>query len=163
MNPLHDAFHLAGYALAHGIWCVSDGEVLIPMVMQELPGNPQRTLTRLAAMEFQNGVELGRTMLERNEAGAACAVVVFDGYLTVGERRRDALFAEVVVYGPPQIRVTLGVPYRQGPFVVHRPKVVAIDGADASLLGDAFPRLWEGVDSHAQAAAVWNAHLDQSE
>jgi hypothetical protein len=60
----------------------------------------------------------------------------------------------------------MAVPYRpesapEG-FAVYRPKfieVIGVDKPDYAALGEAF---FAGVDSHEPAAAVWNAHLDQT-
>jgi hypothetical protein len=60
----------------------------------------------------------------------------------------------------------MAVPYRsqsapQG-FAVYRPKfieVIGLNEADHAALADVF---FASVDSREQAAAVWNAHLDQT-
>lgn len=46
---------------------------------------------------------------------------------------------------------------------MYRPKFIEVTGGsepDYSALAEAF---FTGVDSHEQAAAGWNAHLDQSQ
>ena len=37
-TALPDLMRLAGFALGHGIWCVSDNETLIPFLLSERDG-----------------------------------------------------------------------------------------------------------------------------
>jgi hypothetical protein len=60
----------------------------------------------------------------------------------------------------------VAVPYRprsapQG-FAVYRPKFINVAGADELDYAALAAAFFAGVDSHEQAAAVWNAHLDQT-
>ena len=78
----------------------------------------------------------------------------------------DALIVDAVGYGSERQTMRVAVPYRPLAsalgFAVHRPvffEVVGADGVDHDALTDAF---FAGVDSHEEAAEVWNAHLDTS-
>ncbi|GAA4630411.1 hypothetical protein GCM10023196_055670 [Actinoallomurus vinaceus] len=78
-------------------------------------------------------------------------------YLLTG----DGDLAEDLRRGPDP----MAIPYRPQPqgFAVYRPKFLEVPGryeSDQSGLAESF---FAGVDSHEQAAAVWDAHLiDQS-
>ncbi|WP_205718180.1 hypothetical protein, partial [Actinomadura soli] len=96
-------------------------------------------------------------------AGWVRAVLVVDAYLHLEVGRVDALIVDAVEYVPGRRSLKMAIPYRpqmspEG-FAVYRPKfvdVVGVDEPDYAALADAF---FDGVDSHEQAAAAWNAHL----
>ena len=104
-------------------------------------------------------------MARRQSGGAAHAVFVFDGFITLESGRTDALFVEAVCYGVQRTGFKMVVPYRnslteQG-FAVYRPKFLATEGERPlfDAWGEAFFR---GVDSHEKGAEAWNAKIDQS-
>lgn len=156
---------LAGFFAAHGVWSVSDGATLIPILGYE-NGSGERGMSRFAHDDLGAAANAGREALAANPAGAQRAVLVVDGYVHLDVGRVDALVVEAVEYGPQPLSLTVAVPYRLASspdgFAVHRPKFLAMNGIDrqeAAGLGEAF---FAGVDSHEAAAAVWNAHLDNS-
>ena len=161
---MDSALQLAGFFAAHGIWCVSDGGPLIPILGLE-KSDGKRTMQRLAAPELERGVEVGRDWLARNPEAAVRAVLVYDGYVTLSTGKIDALLLDVRVYSSPAHSLLMAVPYRPATegrqFSVYRPKFISCDlsAPDYEALGSAFFR---GVDSHDKGAAVWNQHLDQS-
>lgn len=123
----------------------------------------ERGMIRFAADDIGAGAEAGRQALLANPNGAARAVLVVDAYLHLATGRVDALVVEAVEYGAQPRTLMIGVPYRPQPspggFAVHRPKVLQhAEAADAAF----FAAFFAGVDSHEQAAAVWQANLDES-
>jgi len=161
---MNSAAQLAGFFAAHGIWCVSDGGPLIPMLAFE-KSDGKRQMHRFAALELERGVEVGRDWPARNPETAARAVLVCDGYVTLPTGKIDALLLDVRVYGPPPHSLLMAVPYRPAAegqrFCIYRPKFLSCDlpAPDYQALGSAF---FCGVDSHGKGASVWNQHLDQS-
>ncbi|MGA3266186.1 MAG: hypothetical protein ABSE16_05115 [Verrucomicrobiota bacterium] len=161
---MDSAIQLAGFFAAHGIWCVSDGGPLIPMLAFE-KADGKREMQRFAAPELERGVEVGRDWLARNPEGAMQAVLVYDGLVTLEAGKVDALLLDVRVYALPPHSLLMAVPYRPATegrqFSVYRPKFISCDLSvpDYQALGSAFFR---GVDSHAKGAAVWSRCLDQS-
>lgn len=161
---MEQALELAGFFAAHGVWCVSEGEALIPMLAQIDQGG-SRSMSRFVAERLEDGVAEGKEKLIANASGCVCAVLVYDGYITLPSGKIDALLMELRSY-LGQISLKMAVPYRgrhtpQG-FAVYRPKFLAYDGNDSpdySKFGDVF---FKGVDSHSQGAAVWNKAMDQS-
>ncbi len=156
---------LAGFFAAHGIWSVSDGATLIPLLRYE-HANGDRGMDRFALDDVGDGARAGQDALQANRRGSARAVLVVDAYLHLDSGRTDALIVEAVEYGPARWSMKMAVPYRPKPspqgFAVHRPKfiqVIGVNEPDYAALADAF---FAGVDSHEAAAAVWSAHLDPS-
>lgn len=153
--------NLAGYFAAHGVWGVSEGETLIPLLGYELPDG-ERGAQRFVLDELADAAEAGQVALESNELGATRAVLVTDAYLEDESGPTDALIVQAVEYVPTRRAVTMAVPYRpaggEGGFAVLPAQLLAVDGwedADLQAIGEGF---FEGIDSHAEAAPVWQAH-----
>lgn len=162
---MKETANLAGFFAAHGIWSVSDSGPLMPMLAFE-SADGERAMHRLVADDIADGVRMGKEALRDNTNNAVRAVLVYDAFLNLDTGRVDALVVEAVSYGPQAGTLTLAVPYRPSDspagFAVHRPKFVEVTGVpetEQDALADAF---FDGVDSHEEAAAVWNAHLDDS-
>jgi hypothetical protein len=162
---MRETARLAGFFAAHGIWSIGDGETLIPILGYEQPGGT-RGMDRLITGGSADATQAGQDALAANRHGGVRAVLVIDAYIQLGTGRTDALIIEAVEYGPPRQSLKLAVPYRPASalegLAVYRPKFIEVTGIsepDFAALGEAF---FTGVDSHEQASAVWNAHLDQS-
>lgn len=158
------AVELGGFFAAHGIWCVSEGEPLTPMVAVESSGD--RKLLRFAAEQLEDGVAQAHDYLDNNPDSSDQAALVYDGYIALPTGRTDALFVVMRSYSSPTATLTMAVPYRNADssdgFAVHKPKFVDWQGGnepDFETLGTAFFR---GVNSHEEASAVWNDHNDDS-
>ncbi|MER7273553.1 hypothetical protein ABT369_03765 [Dactylosporangium sp. NPDC000244] len=152
---------LAGFFAAHGVWSVSEGGPLTPILGYE-EASGQRGLTRFVADDLAEGARKGREALESNMEGWARAVLVLDAYIHLEAGKVDALIAEAVEYGPVRKKLVIAVPYRPEPFAVYRPKFLEIEGVSESEAGNLADAFFNGVDSHEEANAVWNAHLDES-
>jgi hypothetical protein len=156
---------LAGFFAAHGIWSVSDGATLIPMLGFER-GNGERGMSRFVLDDLGAAAQAGREALAANPEGVARAALVVDGYVHLEAGKVDALIVEAVEYGPQHLSLTIAVPYRPparpGGFAVHRPKFLSMTGVDRQQAGGLAEAFFAGVDGHEQAATVWNAHLDDS-
>ncbi|QKG23239.1 hypothetical protein [Actinomadura verrucosospora] len=149
----------AGFHAAHGIWSVSDGAALVP-ILAHVGADGAQGLDRLA---FDDAAATGQAALEQGRDGWVRAVLVTDAYLHLDRGRVDALIVHAVEYVPSRRSLRMAVPYRPesspGGFAVYRPKFIDVAGAgepDYAALADHF---FAGVDSHEHAAAVWNAHL----
>jgi len=158
-----DTARLAGFFAAHGIWSVSGGETLIPILGYE-QADGERGLDRYVLGDIAEGAQAGQEALRRNDHSAARAVLVVDAYVHLETGKTDSLIVEAVEYDVAALKIA--VPYRPQPsplgFAVHRPKFLEISGVDRrdyEALGEAF---FEGVDSHEPAAEIWNAHYDPS-
>jgi len=158
-----NAEQLAGFFSAHAVWSVSDGGPLVPMYVSS-EGNAKPEMKRLAHEQLEQGVAAGRALLE-GELGKD-RVLIFDGLITLGGEKVDALVVEWRSEASPEKRVTLGIPYTPGTarqkFLVHRPKVLAADERSRVELQELLNQFWSGVDQHTEGAKVWNDHMDQS-
>lgn len=158
------AIRLAGFFAAHGVWCVADGEDLIPLYAFET-AEGERKMVRYATDEHEAGVSEARTRLAQNPDEAQRAVMVHDGYITLPSGRSDALILTVRDF-VGDLGLTLAVPYRnaahpQG-FAVHRPKFLDWRGdsaPDYEVLGESF---FAGVEEHEMGDRIWQAKLDDS-
>jgi hypothetical protein len=131
-----NAEQLAGFFSAHAVWSVSDGGPLVPMYAS-IVGGGQPEMKRLAHEQLEEGVAAGRALLE-GELSKDRALI-FDGLITLGSAKVDALVVEWRSAATPDKRVTLGIPYTpvaaNQRFVVHRPKALASAGRLTRTLG----------------------------
>lgn len=156
---------MAGFVAAHGIWSVFDGGHVIP-TLAHLDSGGNRVMNRLISDDVTAAVQTGREALAADQPERVRAVLAFDGYVHLDTGKTDAVIVEAVEYGAERSSMTIAVPYRPAQaalaFAVHRPKFLKVTGIaepDYAALGDAF---YAGVDSHPQAAEIWNSHLDQT-
>jgi hypothetical protein len=160
-SPVAAAEELAGFLMAHAVWCVSEGSTLVPLIGYVKGG--ERIIARFGDEQLKDAVEQARAWMERNPEGADRAVFIHDAYVTLEGRRMDALVANVREYAQPPMGLQIVLPYRPasaGAFAVHRPKFQAFAGiADFAALGEAFFR---GVNQHEHGARIWNESIDQS-
>jgi hypothetical protein len=157
------AAELAGFFAAHAVWCISDGEVLIPLAGSET-ADGQRKLIRFEADRLEKGVAAGQKWLAENPDAAARGVLIFDGFITTRERKRaDALLAMARDFSRGDAPATWAIPYRPAAdpagFAVERPQLLADPAAgEAPKLAEAF---WRGVRAHEKGAPVWDQHLHE--
>ena len=155
---------LAGAFAAHAIWCVSDGETLIPMLAYTNE-NDERQMNRLAHEDLASAVEIGKAQLEKNEMDANDAVLLYDGRIQLEEGKVDSIVIELRSYFSPSSKAIIAVPYSpvdSGAFKVHRPKVLQWDDCEDFDFNQAMESFFAGVSSHEQGAKIWNDALDES-
>ena len=158
------AFHLAGFLGAHAIWCVSDGGTLVPM-LGYTDQNDKRVLNRLAGPELETSVAHGKVQLASNPMTANDAVLLYDGRITLGQSKIDAIIVEIRAYFSPWSEATIAIPYTPkstGTFLVHKPKLLLWKDCEDFDMNQALQSFFEGVSTHEKGAQVWNAALDQS-
>ena len=155
---------LAGYFVAHGLWSVSDGAPVVPMVAHE--GAAGRGYQRFMGEDASTGARRAEAWMSENPQGVSRAVMVVDGYAELDGVRHDALIAHVIEYGPPRRSLHIVLPYRRkddaAGFAVHSPRFGGAEGLDAvdlEALGQAF---FAGVGAHSAASEIWTEHLDES-
>jgi len=155
---------LAGYFVAHGVWSISDGAQVVPMVAHE--GTEGRGFQKFLSEDPGASARQAEAWLEGNPSNADRAVLVVDGFADLDGIRHDALIARVIEYGPPRRTLHIVLPYRPCRsdlgFAVHSPRfggAEGMDGVDLESLGQAF---FAGVGAHAAAAPIWTEHLDES-
>lgn len=158
------ASKLAGFFSAHAIWSVSDGEPLVPMLAYT-DQDDERIVNRLLDADLAAAVERGKQQLASNPMDANDAVLLYDGRLTLGASKLDAIIVEMRTYFSPQSEATLAIPYTpkaSGAFRVHRPKLIAWNNCEDFDRDRALQAFFDGVSSHEKGSKVWNAALDES-
>jgi hypothetical protein len=164
VSAMIETARLAGFFAAHGIWCVSEGETLVPLLGYEHPDG-EYGMHRLMHDDLAEGARAGQDALADGDPSWMSAVLVADGYIHLEQGKTDALIIEAVQYGPYRQSMQVAVPYRlaEDPrgFAVHKPKFMDADCNDPAFaaIGEAF---FVGAASHTDANAVWEAHLDES-
>ena len=152
-EPLAPVLQLAGLALAHALWCVSEGQGLAPLIFAEKDG--QRRLIQLGNERLADGVAAGQKLLLDDPEQFDRAVLVYDGTVTLEETPSDALVAELVAYRVARRgRVLLRYQdLKSEAFLVRPPNFVfSPPPHDALAATEAFHR---GLQSHAQGRAVY--------
>src|SRR3974390_631464 len=121
------AFKLAGYFAAHAIWCVSDGETLIPMLASTTEDDERKRERLVVNDDLEASVAYGKKKLGSNEMDANDAVLLYDGRIPAGAEKLDAIINEMRAYFSPSSDVVMAVPYTprtSGKFLVHKPKLL---------------------------------------
>ena len=152
------AAELAGFLAAHAVWCVSDGDTLIPLLAFR-SADDERTIHRLAMDDLAVAVEFGKEKLAGNEHGAAQAVLVYDGFVPIEGERRDAIILELRDYATADARTTIAVPYHpisSGSFRVGKPRLLVWEHCQAFPLDEAIDSFLQGVAGHEKGSALWN-------
>jgi hypothetical protein len=159
-----DAVQLAGYFCAHAVWCVADGETLVPILaFQDVEGT--QSFRRIEGHELTECVAEGKAWIAAPPHDVAVAVLIYDGFIDLPGGKTDALFLDVHAYVGDTTAIQLAVPYRhaakQGGFAVHAPKILAFSGAEPDWEA-VVEALFGGVAQHQKGSKIWNAKLDES-
>lgn len=158
------ASKLAGKLAAHAIWSLSDEGMLTPM-FGFTDEHGKLTMERFIAESFEDSVLQGREKLSENPMDATDAVLIYDGRITVGGEKIDAVIIELRAYFSPTSQAAFAVPYRPatpGPFRVHRPQLLEWKNCEDFDTDHALESFFDGVDSHSEGSKVWKAALDAS-
>jgi hypothetical protein len=159
------ALRLAGFFAAHAVWCVYDGETLIP-ILAFTDETGERKMERLVVEEdLVKSVAYGRDRLQRNEMDANDAVLIYDGFVDVSDEKLDAIVIEIRSYFSPGSEATLAIPYTpkgDRRFAVHRPKVLRWEQCEDLDLQAGFEAFFEGVQGHDKGSHIWTDALDES-
>src|SRR4051812_30394132 len=153
------ASELAGFIAAHAVWCVSDGDSLVPMVAFTT-GEGQRNLERLVHQDAGAAVEHGRQRLEDDPLDADDGVLAYDGRIAVADGKLDAIILEMRSYGFPWAGATVAVPYTprgSGRFRVREPILVEWHDCEDFDRDAAHQAFFRGVAAHEMGSRVWEA------
>ena len=123
----------------------------------------KRSMKRYVALRLEEGVEEALKWLESSDSDGCARVVVYDGYLPLPSGKTDCLFLKM---SSQALVVQMGIPYRSrdnpAGFAVFRPKFLEVPEDYLGSLSPFVEAFFNGVDSHAEGARVWNQHMDQS-
>jgi hypothetical protein len=157
---------LAGFFASHGIWCVSEGVTMPPLIAYEDAAG-ERTVLQLPTEDMTASIRMGRDWLDENPEKASRAVLLFDGRITLPTGKVDALLIEASCLLPDRESFSMAIPYLHARdpagFAVHRPKFIAFDDPDPQAaverVGEPFFR---GVHQHEHGGRIWDEKLDES-
>jgi len=161
-----DSFLLAGFALAHAAWSVSDlpdSELLVPLAVVERGG--QRELLRFEADTQEEAIKKGkRAVIEEIDADAWAFAREGALRLQATQLPQDVLVVDFWVEGmknpstiiQPFVRYTEG-----GRFRVVGEMIVTSGGQmlDSSLMQQAVNAINEGIQEHPKVVELWHTWL----
>ena len=156
---------LAGFFAAHAIWCVEDGETLIPILAYSTADGERQMERLLLNDDLAASVNLGKEKLGTNPMSADHAVLLYDGRITLEGEKKDAILLEMRSYVSPGSEAMMAVPYTPpsaGGFRVHRPKLLLWKNCGGFDMKAAVEAFFEGVESHEKGSKVWNDCRDDS-
>ena len=150
-----------GYFTCHAVWSIETGDILCPFIARQQ--GKERNLKRHEG-ENKESVEVLKTELAQAMQDSTYAVIAYDGYVTIGKDRLDALLLEGKARLNTKISdIVIAIPYRSAKskksFAVFKPKLLKFDFQDIENIMTEF---WEGVYEHKKGAAVWDKYLDES-
>lgn len=162
---LEQAAEMAGFFAAHAVWCVSPGDMLVPLAGYQ-SGSGDQGMLRFACDDNQEAVARGRDWLTTNPQSVLRAVLIFDAFIGLESGKTDALIVQAVDYTQPDAAITWAIPYRSAKdaagFAVYGARIMEFDEPDerqAARLNDAFAR---GSAKHEKGSAVWERYFDDS-
>ena len=161
---MNTATELGGFFAAHAIWCVSEGDPLVPMLAYS-DSDGQKNMERFVNDDLQAAVATGKQRLADNDMDANDAALLYDGRITIEDNKIDAIIVEMRSYFSPDSLAVLAVPYTpkdSGDFRVHKPKLIAWENCEDFDMNAAFEAFFKGVAGHEDGAKVWDECLDES-
>jgi hypothetical protein len=151
---------LAGFALAHAAWSVSDlpaGELLVPLAVVEKDG--RRQLLRFEARTQEEAIAQAKAALAQRQAELDAWALAREGVMSRGAGKVDVLSVDAWAkgMGQPITFVQEFIPYSSGAFQVRGDALAIVDGrtlagAEAARL---VAKLYEGVRQHPKAGQLW--------
>ena len=159
------ALLLAGFALAHAAWSVSDlpaGDLLTPLAMTTPGEQTPPTLIRYVGATQDEAIAKGRAEMDSLRAKGQPWAFVREGLLPEGGTKQDVLLVEL--WGPGMdAPLSLVQRFRpaaaRGGFQLLGAPLVAVGGVvqPDSAVATVLEAVMEGVRRHKQAAAQWEA------
>jgi hypothetical protein len=153
--------NLAGFALAHAAWSVSDlpqGELLVPLAV--LDKGDRREIQRFEADTQEEAIRRGKETLDAVDGPVAQWAFAREGRIKNGDGYVDVISVEAKAKGQSKelMLVQPFTPPASGRFALLGAPAVVVDQvvlpeAEAAPLLDA---LYVGIQSHAKAAELWN-------
>src|SRR5574341_477124 len=154
-SSLELVINLAGFALAHAAWSVSDGGTLCTLALTE-KGN-EHQLYRFEADALPESVEGARQKLIELQPSIDRWVLVFDGYLTLENRQIDALVVQP--WGAPRTPARIIQKYRPAKFLqsfkILGDPIFVDDRSEIFESNQLHDWLLKGIMRHTKATHLW--------
>jgi hypothetical protein len=165
MSDILLAAKLAGILTADAVWCVSEGDILIPIYSYATHDGARR-FERIVADKLEDAAAFGKARLDENPHNALAAVLILDGYINFETGKTDALIVDIRIYSDNNAAIVIVLPFRAASsvegFAVHRPKLRELHSVGEDQIPAIVEAFLSGVDSHEQGTKIWNEHLDES-
>ena len=161
MPIAESAVLVAGFALAHAAWSVSDlpaGDLLTPLAI--VVRGEKRELLRFEGATQADAIAGGKGKLAQLKAEVASWAFAREGLFPIKGQKTDVLVIDVWSKETPET-VTFIQPYQpfsSGQFKVLGPALVAIDGKllDGAESERLVAILYRGVLQHPKAGGLWH-------
>ena len=156
------ALLLAGFALAHAAWSISDvpeGELLVPLAMVEEAG--QRRLVRFEDATQEEAIRKGKAAMAELTATADAWAFAREGLMPEAGGKVDVFSVDFWAKGmrEPATLIQRFEPFaRRGKFrVIGQPELVVKGRVQESkATEDLLPRIRAGIAQHQKVAALWD-------
>ena len=154
------AILVAGFALGHAAWSVSDlpaGELLVPMAI--VVRGDKRELVRFTASTQTDAIANGKATLVKLQSEATAWAFVRDGLFPIDGKKSDVLIVEVWSKEMPSTVTFIQryQPFSSGQFKVLGSALVGIEGIaqDSEESKRLDEILYRGVSEHPRAGSLW--------
>lgn len=162
-----EVFKLAGYFAAHAIWCVEDGDTLVPIFAYKTPEFERASERLVVLTEDQSAyVEFLLQRISTNSKNAEVAVILFDTKVPINNRNVNAISLEMRCYQIPDFKVSIAIPYQPkkwlfGRFTVLTPNVSVSNTKVIPNLHEELRAFTDGIRQHPKYSKFWsNRDLD---
>lgn len=164
-NPMKNILNMAGEFASHGIWSVSTGDILVPIVGY-LNSDNSKKMERLA-MGSVEAMVLGDQKISNLDADKVGAVFIKDAMVTLETGKTDALIIDIRFADDSNKKMAFILPYRNANhadgFAVHRLKLSQMDGISQEEIETLTEAFFDGLESHPQGGKIWNEkYVDQA-
>lgn len=162
-----DILQLVGFGFAHAVWSVSDGETLVPFLLQGTVEEPR--LSRVVRERIEEAVRLAREAVAQLSSAAPSTAIFFDTWLHLPAGPQDALVCELRDPADGS-ELMVGLPYQPGTpstgfAATLSPLVFRASGQFEALSGGNEGRstavvdgLMRGAQRHKEAWRLWISH-----
>jgi hypothetical protein len=160
MPIAESAVLVAGFALAHAAWSVSDlpgGELLTPLAI--VVRGEKRDLMRFEAPTQAEAIEGGKAKLSELKSEATSWAFAREGLFPIDGRKTDVIVIDVWSKETPSTVTFIQPfqPFATGHFKIMGPALVAVDGKlqGAEESERLVATLYRGVLQHPKAGSLW--------
>lgn len=159
---MEETMRMAGDATGMALYCVADGETLIPILEHlKQDGSRKRSVMMMEAAEAMSEAHREISVLPEDSAGA---VLVNDIILTTPEGKSDALQIDIRFAEKPEGRMLLALPYRHANqaegFAIHRPKLIEVNGIQSEEEATLMEAFIDGIAMHKEGGKLWKEKYD---
>ncbi|MEM7423372.1 MAG: hypothetical protein AAF334_06580 [Pseudomonadota bacterium] len=152
-----DPFEFAGYFFAHATWSIDGSDEVLTTIGAEVCSDGSLRMARIEAPTVEESVDHALAWLEDDGHDSTARIVIYDGYVPIGEERCDALIGHLRDFEAMIGDVIVTIAYRRDSsdriHVVQKTFGIA-PGLKTSP--DAAARSFQtGIERHADGLPIW--------